>query len=219
MVVLAMASAAAAQTAPASPPIFQPGAPGAQTRTLTAGQSVELSRTTHTQADADFMRHMIVHHGQAVEMVRLLKLHGRDATVQKLGERISMSQDAEMALMRRWLTERGLTTEMPMDHSAMSGMDHAAMGHAPSDQALMPGMLSPAQMATLAAARGIAFDRLFLEGMIQHHRGALSMVEDLLESPNAAQDPLLSDFATSVVADQSAEIGRMQMLLANLPQS
>lgn len=87
---------------------------------------------------------------------------------------------------------------------------------APSDTPLMSGMLSPARMATLAAAEGPAFDRLFLEGMIRHHQGALDMVEALLTHEDAAQDPLLSDFATSVVSDQSAEIRRMQSLLSDL---
>jgi len=80
----------------------------------------------------------------------------------------------------------------------------------------MPGMLSPAQMAALAAASGPAFDRLFLTGMIQHHRGALDMVDALLARPGAAEDPLLSDFTTSVVADQSTEILRMQSILSDL---
>lgn len=80
----------------------------------------------------------------------------------------------------------------------------------------MPGMLSPAQMQALAAASGPAFDRLFLQGMIRHHQGALDMVETLLAAPDAARDPLLSDFATAVVADQSAEILRMQTVLSGL---
>lgn len=85
-----------------------------------------------------------------------------------------------------------------------------------SDTPIMPGMLSPAQMQTLASANGTEFDRLFLQGMIQHHQGALDMVDDLLAQPDAAQDPMLSDFASSVVADQSAEILRMQSLLSDL---
>ena len=85
-----------------------------------------------------------------------------------------------------------------------------------SDTPVMPGMLSPRQMQTLAAARGTEFDRLFLEGMIQHHKGALDMVEDLLNQPGSAEDPMLSDFTTSVVGDQSMEILRMQTLLSDL---
>ena len=89
-------------------------------------------------------------------------------------------------------------------------------GPAASDTPLMPGMLSPARMAALAAASGPAFDRLFLEGMIRHHQGALDMVEALLDDPEAGEDPMLSDFASSVTADQSAEILRMQTILSGL---
>lgn len=201
-----------------SPPIVQPGAPGAASRTITAAEAVALSRTTFTAEDVAFMQHMIVHHDQAVEMVALLDAHGADPTVKLLGRRIALSQEAEMALMRGWLEERGQPVGMAgMDHAGHAGMDHSAhAGHAmaASETPVMPGMLSPAQMQRLAAARGGDFDRLFLEGMIQHHQGALDMVDGLLARPDAAEDPMLSEFTTSVVADQSAEILRMQSLLS-----
>lgn len=214
--------AAALIAAPQTAPIFQPGAPGAPSRVITAAEALELARTSYTEDDVRFMQHMIVHHAQAVEMVELLETRGANPTVKLLGRRIALSQEAEMALMREWLTERGQSTEMSgMDHGGMNhgGMDHSAhAGHAmgPSETALMPGMLSPAQMVRLGAAQGADFDRLFLTGMIQHHQGALDMVADLLEQPDAAQDTLLSDFTTSVVADQSTEILRMQFLLSDL---
>jgi len=225
--------AAALIAAPQSAPIFHPGAPGAPSRVITAGEALELARTSYTAEDVAFMQHMIVHHAQAVEMVGLLETHGENARVKLLGRRIALSQEAEMALMRDWLTARNQSTEMQGDHSGHdmdhSGMDHGAMDHggmdhsahaghamAPSETPLMTGMLSPAQMARLAAARGSEFDRLFLSGMIQHHQGALDMVADLMEHPDAAQDTLLSDFTTGVVADQSAEILRMQSLLSDL---
>jgi len=216
---------AAPAMAQQTPPIFQPGAPGAAARTISAAEAVDLSRTTFTPGDVAFMQHMLVHHAQAVEMVALLKVQGSDPTVRLMGERIALSQEAEMALMRDWLTARGQPLEMPgmghagMDHGGMdhSGhMNHGGMAMEPSDTPVMPGMLSPRQMQTLAAARGPAFDRLFLEGMIQHHKGALDMVEALLAQPDAAEDPMLSDFATSVVGDQSMEILRMQSILSDL---
>lgn len=210
-----LASPAAAQ----SPPIFNPGAPGAPSRIISAAEAVELSRTTFTPGDVQFMQHMVVHHGQAVEMVGLLRDQGTDPKVRLMGERIVRSQEAEIELMRNWLADRGQAQTMPDMHSGHTGMSHAGhAGHAmpASDTPVMPGMLSPAQMQTLAAATGIDFDRLFLQGMIQHHQGALAMVDDLLAQPNAAQDPMLSDFASSVVADQSAEILRMQSLLSDL---
>lgn len=219
-----IAGSAAQQT----PPIFQPGAPGAPSRVITPAQALELSRSGYTAGDVRFMQHMLVHHGQAVEMVDLLKVHGSDATVRRLGERIAMGQEAEMVIMEAWLHSREQPTAMTMgaaDHSGHAGMDHSAhAGHGdmaasmapPSETAIMPGMLSPAQMVRLAAARGADFDRLFLEGMIQHHQGALDMVDELMAEPDAAEDPTLSDFLSSVVADQNAEILRMQSLLSAL---
>jgi len=226
-----------------TPPIFHPGAPGAPSRTITPDQAVALSRTSFTADDVAFMQHMLVHHAQAVEMVALLEAQGADPTVRRLGQRIAMSQQAEMGVMRGWLTDRGQPLDMPgMAHGAHAGhameghamAGHAMAGHAmaghdmaghdmasmptgeASDQAVMPGMLSPRQMQALAAAQGTAFDKLFLAGMIQHHQGALDMVDALLTDQTAAQDPMLSDFTTSVVADQSAEILRMQSVLSGL---
>ena len=213
---LVFAGLIAAQTALQTPPIFQPGAPGAAARVITADEAVALGRTTFIAADAAFMQHMIVHHAQAVEMVELLATRGSHPTVRRLGQRIAMSQAAEMTLMRGWLAERGQPLEMAGMHAGMDHSAHAGHAMAPSDTPLMPGMLSPARMAALASAEGPAFDRLFLEGMIRHHQGALDMVDTLMAVPDAAQDTLLSDFTTSVVSDQSAEILRMQSLLSDL---
>lgn len=211
----------ARQDPPASPPIFQPGAPGQPTRTVTAQQATDLARTTFTQADVRFMQHMIVHHAQAVEMVALLETRGHSPQVKALGRRIAIGQASEMELMTGWLQARGQPVEahdLHSDHGAHGGDHSGHAGHtaAPSETPLMPGMLSPAQMARLAAASGPEFDRLFLEGMIQHHQGALDMVDALLALPDAAEDTLMSDFITSVVADQSSEILRMRSLLAEL---
>lgn len=178
-------------------------------RVISQAEAVDLGRTTFNAVDVAFMQHMIVHHGQAVEMVELLQTRVASETVRRLGQRIASSQAAEIELMRDWLSTRGQPIEMPL----MGGM-HA--GHDMGDHALMAGMLSPNQMASLAAATGPTFDRLFLEGMIQHHQGALDMVDSLNADPDAAEDPVLSDFATSVVADQSAEILRMQTILSEL---
>lgn len=216
---LAMAGLMGLGAGPQTPPIFNPGAPGAPARVISATEAVELGRTSFTADDVAFMQHMIVHHGQAVEMVELLRTRGVHPTVRRLGQRIALSQEAEMELMRGWLTDRGQPLEMPGMGGGHAGMDHSAhAGHAmpPSDTPIMAGMLSPAQMQSLAAANGPAFDRLFLEGMIRHHQGALDMVDALLANPDAAEDTMLSDFTTSVVADQSAEILRMQSLLSDL---
>ncbi len=208
-----IATVLSAAASPQTPPIFQPGAPGQPTRVITAGESVGLSRTGFTAADVRFMQHMLVHHAQAVEMVELLQAHGTDRQVRLLGERIALGQAAEMEQMRDWLTARQQPETAADLHAGHGG--HAGHG-APSDTPLMPGMLSPARMQALAAARGPAFDRLFLEGMIAHHQGALDMVDGLMSLPDAGEEPLLSDFLSSVVADQSAEILRMQSLLSDL---
>lgn len=218
---LILAGLIAAQPGPQAPPIFQPGAPGAAARIITPGEAVALSRSTFTGDDVAFMQHMLVHHAQAVEMVGLLETRGASPAVALMGRRIALSQQAEIDIMREWLTGRGQPLEMP-GMSGHAGMDHsvhaAHAGHAmpASDTPVMPGMLSPAQMQALAAASGAAFDRLFLEGMIQHHQGALDMVDALLATDGAAEDTMLSDFTASVVSDQSAEILRMQSLLSDL---
>jgi uncharacterized protein (DUF305 family) len=219
---LFLAGLIAVQAAQQSPPIFQPGAPGAPSRIVTPAEAVALGRSSYTADDVAFMQHMIVHHGQAVEMVDLLETRGASPAVRLLARRIALTQQSEIALMRGWLAGRGQPLEMPgMDdpHAGHAGMDHSAhAGHAmpAPDMPLMAGMLSPRQMQALAAADGPDFDRLFLEGMIQHHRGAIDMVEALMTRPDAAQDTLLSDFAAAVVADQSTEILRMQSLLSDL---
>lgn len=217
------------QEVPVAPPIFQPGAPGQPGRVISAETAVALSRSTHTADDARFMQHMIVHHQQAVEMVALLDQYGHDPRVKLMGQRIAMSQDAEVVLMQDWLARRGLPLDMDMqDHAAHPGSAHDGhAGHAmpvghdparvdPDETPIMPGMLSPAQMRRLAAARGPEFDRQFLTGMIQHHQGALDMVVALQGKADSAEDPVLSDFITGVIADQSAEILRMQLLLSSL---
>ncbi len=195
---------------PQTPPIFNPGAPGAAPRVISVDEAVALSRSGHVEADVRFMQHMLVHHAQAVEMVELLKSRGASPVVKRLGERIAQSQEAEMELMQEWLMGRGLPLAAPDPHAGHHG--HAADPNAP----VMPGMLSPAQMAELAAAEGAEFDRLFLQGMTRHHQGALDMVEALLAELDTAEDPMLSDFASSVTADQSAEILRMQSILSEL---
>ena len=217
-------SAAALLAAQDPPPLQNPGAPGEATRAITAQESVDMSRSRHTQADIRFMQHMIVHHDQAVEMNALIAERTSTQQVIALGERIARTQHSEMAMMRRWLRERDAPLSDPhlhhghAMHSGHSGHgDHAGMGHDAGDRddvPLMPGMLSPHQMAELAAARGRSFDRLFLEGMIHHHEGALAMVEALLAEPGNGEDPQLSEFLTHVTADQAAEILRMQSMLS-----
>jgi uncharacterized protein (DUF305 family) len=163
-------------------------------------------RQRHTAADTRFMQHMIGHHAQALEMTKLVASRTSRDDMRLLAQRIDVSQRDEIALMRQWLQQRG--EELPSPDAHM----HAAMGHAP----LMPGMLTAAQLEQLAKSQGTEFDRLFLEDMIRHHEGALTMVKDLFGTLGAAQESETYRFATDVEADQRAEIARMRSLLASL---
>jgi uncharacterized protein (DUF305 family) len=249
------ASLGAAASWAASPPIVNPGAPGAPSRTITAEESLALSRTSYIPADARFMQHMIVHHNQAVEMGALIEARSSHRGVQLIGQRIALSQSAEMDMMTNWLQARGEPVEdehlhhgshdhgMHGGHSMHDGHDdqsshgdhashddhsghgdHAGHGEAameevdPREIPLMPGMLSEAQMERLAASEGETFDRLFLEGMIVHHQGAIDMVDSLLAVPGSGEDPQLSEFLSHVVSDQTAEILRMRSMLSEMDE-
>ncbi len=169
-----------------------------------------------TAADVAFMSGMIAHHAQAILMASWAPTHGAGPALRELCERITVSQRDEIAFMARWLGER--RQHVP-DTSAGGGTGSAGAamaGMAMGEPALMPGMLTAGELARLDSARGEAFDRLFLEDMIQHHTGALTMVQQLLGHPGAAQDGQVFQFASDVNADQTAEIGRMRRMLAVL---
>lgn len=184
-------------------PIVQPGAPGQSSKILSPETAVIPVRTPAVP-DINFMQGMIMHHSQAVEMTELLRTRTRNKDLQALGKRISISQTDEMKSMKQWLEDHGLPTSMEHGH-----MDHMHMDTMP----LMPGMLTPKQMKALEQATGPAFDHLFLTGMIQHHTGALVMVQDLFDTPGAGQDSILFDFATDVDNTQRAEIEIMRGML------
>ncbi|HEX9164453.1 MAG TPA: DUF305 domain-containing protein [Gemmatimonadales bacterium] len=168
-----------------------------------AGQTS--SAQHHVEADIRFMQGMIGHHAQALDMATLVASRTDRPDMRLLAERIDVSQKDEIAFMRRWLTDRGAEAPVPEP-------GHAHHGH------LMPGMLTAEEMARLEQARGTAFDRLFLEGMIRHHQGALVMVKELFDA-GGAQESELFRFASDVDTDQRAEIQRMRALLASLPDS
>jgi uncharacterized protein (DUF305 family) len=208
------AAAPAQQAGPRNDPpsIVQPGAPGKDSKILTPATAATPQRPVDA-ADVSFMQGMIMHHSQAVEMTELLRTRSHNKDIQALGQRISISQSDEIKYMKQWLEDRGKPVEMTHDMGDMKEMGH---NHAMNMDAmpLMPGMLSPQQMEALAKATGPAFDHLFLTGMIQHHTGALTMVQDLFDTPGAGQDNVLFDFATDVDNTQRAEIRIMQGLLA-----
>jgi uncharacterized protein (DUF305 family) len=222
LIFLATPSAFAQAVAPpsSSAPIVQPGAPGHSSRTL-AASAVAIAPRAPLPADIGFMQGMIHHHSQAVEMVALLRTRSRNPKLQSLGNRISISQTDEMRYMKQWLEDRHQPVSMMNGAMMHSDMMHGEMMHGqtmthPMNHAampLMPGMLTEAQMQALAKASGPAFDRLFLTGMIRHHTGALTMVEDLFDTASAGQDNVLYDFATDVDNTQRAEIEIMKSLL------
>ena len=194
---LSTSAAAMAQTVP----IVLPGAPGEEPRIIDADEAIKLSDTRFSPADVTFMQHMIVHHQQAVEMSQLVDDRTNNDAVVKIAEGILATQKDEIEFMQTWLQDRSQQVEM-------QGMGHA--------HHMMEGMASPDEMRELAAATGTAFDRLFLQLMVEHHRGALSMVEDLHDTSGSAYDPVLFEFTNDVVTDQQAEIDRMNGVLATL---
>lgn len=157
------------------------------------------------------MSGMISHHAQAVEIAGWAPSHGASDAVRVLCERIVVAQQDEIAYAQNWLRQRGEPVPAPDARGHMAPGSH--------QHVLMPGMLTPEQMAQLDQARDRAFDRLFLQLMIQHHRGALAMVDQLLASPGAAQDGPVFRFAADVHADQTTEINRMQLMLDALDRS
>jgi len=154
----------------------------------------------YTVADVHFMQMMIGHHDQALRMAQMAPRQGAGPEVLTLAQRIDISQRDEIATMQRWLRERGQPVP---DEAQMHAME-------------MPGMVTAEDFVRLEATRGTPFDRLFLNLMINHHVGALDMVDELFASPGALQDSELFQFATDVGADQLDEIGIMERILARL---
>ena len=192
-------------------PIVQPGAPGHSGKTLSPATAAATAPRAPEEADTKFMQGMIMHHSQAVEMVALMPSRTHNKDLLFFGKRISISQTDEMKFMKQWLEDRGKPVEMEHDMSHMNHM--AGMDHSKMAPMMMPGMLTPEQMKALAKATGPAFDHLFLTGMIQHHGGALTMVQELFDIPATGQDSQLYDFVTDVDNTQRAEIGIMQGML------
>jgi len=189
-------------SAPAAQAIVQPGAPGQASAAISKVPAFQ--DNNFTDADVKFMQGMIHHHHQALLMVAMIPTHTSTLQLAELGRKIEISQTGEIQAMKDWLTDRHRDVPMLMpDGSAMMGQ---------MDMAAMPGMLTAEQMKALGAARGGTFDELFLTGMIQHHKGALTMVADL-RAAGGALEPNIADFASRVDTDQRMEIVRMYGLL------
>jgi uncharacterized protein (DUF305 family) len=164
------------------------------------------ARHPYTEADVYFMSGMIHHHAQAIVMAGWAPTHGASPSVRTLAERIINAQQDEIATMQQWLRDRG----QPAPEASATGMKMRMNGM--EHEMLMPGMLTQTQMQQLDAARDTEFDRLFLTLMIQHHRGAVSMVKDLFSSTGAAQEETVFKFASDVNVDQTTEIARMERM-------
>jgi uncharacterized protein (DUF305 family) len=185
------------------------GAASAQSPLPSAVEQARIDslRRPYTAADIEFMSGMIAHHAQAVAMAKEAASHGASSSVQIYCGRVAMAQTAEIGLMQAWLRDR----RQPVPEADAKGMKMTMNGQ--QMMMLMPGMLSEEQMKMLDAAHGPEWDRLFLTFMIQHHQGAISMVEKLFATNGAAQDEIVFKFANDVQADQSTEIDRMKQML------
>jgi uncharacterized protein (DUF305 family) len=218
---LSVATACASSSAGGTPPASTGNAGGRSASELEAlyRARIDSSRTRYTDADVAFMNGMIHHHAQAIEMSQLAPGNGASESIRTLAARIINAQEDEIATMQRWLRARG--QPVPEVHKTADGR---VMVHVPGMQhggdhghTHMPGMLSEEQLAELRAARGRAFDRLFLTYMIEHHKGAVAMVHDLFSTDGAGQDEDVFRFASDVQVDQRTEVARMELMLKALP--
>ncbi|MFG2054586.1 DUF305 domain-containing protein [Micromonospora sp. NPDC048930] len=190
-------TAAASSPSPTAegPPVIVPGRPGEPAVTRPAQEVRDASTLRYNSLDVWFVRMMIPHHQQAVEMAALAPDRAADPRVRAVADRIQAAQQPEIGVLRAWLAARGLPAEVP-------GHDHGSMR----------GMQSPEAMRQLAAARGAEFDRLFVRMMTEHHEGAVTMATDLLK---VGVDQAMQEFANSVATEQSVEIARMRELVAS----
>ena len=194
--------AAHTSAAPAPPsPAARGAAEGISHDHLAIGAPITIPEgAIFTEADVRFMQGMIAHHAQAIHMSRMAPERGANPRLVRFAQKIDLSQAGEIALMQGWLRAKG---QFAPDTSSWRTMR-------------MHGMLTAGELARLEAARGAAFERLFLEYMIRHHEGALMMVAELLATPRAAQDVDVSVLANDIEVTQRAEIGAMHQLLAEL---
>jgi uncharacterized protein (DUF305 family) len=209
MLLAACALAACSGQAAANHGAAAPSPASAQGEAAALAQArADSIRYPYTAADVHFMQAMIGHHSQAIAMSSWAPSHGAGSSVRVLAERIINAQQDEITTMQQWLTDRHQSVP-----EAKAGPMKMMM-NGKEQEMLMPGMLTAEQMHQLDLAKGPEFDRLFLTDMIQHHRGAVSMVQDLFGTYGAAQDEVIFKFANDVNVDQTTEIARMQKMLS-----
>jgi len=177
------------------------GMPGMDHSKMAGHEIVIPKGALYTKADVEFMQGMIAHHAQAIVMSRMAESHKANPQVLKLSNKIDQSQMPEIRIMQVWLTRNN---QFAPDTSSWHNMT-------------MAGMLTADQLKELNAAKGVEFDRAYLRLMIQHHAGALKMVDDLFAAPLAGQDVDVNVFANDVVTAQTLEIGIMRKLLSQVP--
>lgn len=181
-------------------------------------EKIQSSRMSFTKADVDFMTGMIGHHAQALIISELAPENNASAEIQVLAARIINAQHDEIASMQQWLADR----DQPVPEIHIDGLNlmiHGLEGHGShADHTNMPGMLSQDQINELSEVKGSEFDRLFLEYMIEHHNGAVIMVNELFETDGAVQDEEAFRLAADIQVDQITEIERMRMMLEKLSE-
>jgi uncharacterized protein (DUF305 family) len=191
--------------------VLQPGKPGEEAETIAPKDYQGApAPAPFSKADAGFLSDMILHHGQATDMAGLVPERSGSEQVKKFAARIDVVQDSEIDLMSGWLEENDYPVPLDVEGGDGSGPRAPEHGH---DADTMPGMLTDVEMASLEKASGAEFDKLFLEGMIKHHEGALTMCEEVAGS---GSEERVIELATNIAADQMAEIDRMATMLAEL---
>lgn len=169
------------------PDVIVPGKPGAPAKTLSANEAgAAQQKPAFNDADVRYVRMMIGHHRQALEMAALAPTRAARPEVKAIASRIADTQGPDIAAMRAWLAK----VKVPEGEM-----------HDP-----MPGMATPQQLDALRAATGPAFDTMFLRLMTTHHQGALTMATDLLQT---GSDVFVAEMAQDVLASQQKEINQM----------
>jgi uncharacterized protein (DUF305 family) len=207
LTLVVLAGCSSDEDEPDVPPVVQLGPPGETGTPLSEDEISELEEAGYTDADVAFVQGMIPHHAQALVMTDLVADRAARTDLSLLAERMDVSQRDEIALMERWLEDRG------------EDVPDASAGHHHGDGELMPGMLTDDDLARLEAASGRAFDELFLQYMIRHHEGAVMMVAELLSSDDGGQESDVFRLAQHIDSDQNTEIARMKSLLAEIAAS
>jgi uncharacterized protein (DUF305 family) len=206
---VAACSSTSTSTAPATP---APASPTSSDIAALYRARQDSARMRFTQNDVRFMTGMIGHHAQAILMSKLVPTHTSNSTMHTLAGRIINAQNDEIAAMSLWLKDR----KQPVPQVHMEGL--SLMVHGADHAMHMPGMVTEAQLKQLDAARGVEFDRLFLTFMIQHHRGAITMVHELFNAPEQGGDEMIFKLASDIQVDQVTEVARMEKMLAAMPK-